>query len=392
MPTPASGKWHAKWGPNEYEGDYAPEELWKIQGDAAMLTASPVDFAVYFAPGPYDQYPGTLEFYHRTTLPEPDWYINDRKITAVYANIDNTSTDGTNIPWAGVASNIKNVTTVDAIAPTSTAGWFSDFTQMNSCDISKLDTSNVTSMTYMFYKCEGMATIQFPETFNTSKVESMSGMFSLCGALTSIDLKGFDTSHVARMSYMFQGCTALTSLDISNFDASSLQYAYWMFEDCDHLSSVTIGSKWRWMSDQNAYLPVTDSHPKWYASDGTGYLPKDVPIPTTGTATYTQNPPAQVAAQDANNPAVASDPSASTASVPQGTQAAAASPNKSAAGSSQSAEGAASSGTQGNDASSMPAARKEQAVVEGSASEEGAPSADTQSSAAGGKPVNDHAE
>lgn len=392
LPTPASGKWHAKWGPNEYEGDYAPEELWKIQADAAMLTASPVDFAVYFAPGPYDQYPGTLEFYHRTTLPEPDWYINDRKITAVYANIDNTSTDGTNIPWAGVASNIKNVTTVDAIAPTSTAGWFSDFTQMNSCDISKLDTSNVTSMTYMFYKCEGMATIQFPETFNTSKVESMSGMFSLCGALTSIDLKGFDTSHVARMSYMFQGCTALTSLDISNFDASSLQYAYWMFEDCDHLSSVTIGSKWRWMSDQNAYLPVTDSHPKWYASDGTGYLPKDVPIPTTGTATYTQNPPAQVAAQDANNPAVASDPSASTASVPQGTQAAAASPNKSAAGSSQSAEGAASSGTQGNDASSMPAARKEQAVVEGSASEEGAPSADTQSSAAGGKPVNDHAE
>lgn len=190
---------------------------------------------------------------------------------------------------------------------------------------------------------------------------------------------------------MFQGCTALTSLDISNFDASSLQYAYHMFSSCNHLSTVTIGSKWKWLSDQDAYLPVTSIHPKWYASDGTGYLPKDVPIPATGTATYTQNPPAQAAAQDANNPATA-DPSAAMASVPQGAEATAASSGGSGAASSKNAVGTAPAGTQGTDSAAVPAAKKEQAVVEGSAGEGDAPSVSTQSAAAGGKPLDNHAE
>lgn len=63
-------------------------------------------------------------------------------------------------------------------------------TNLNSIDVSKLDTSNVTNM---------------------------QGMFGRCSKLTNLDLSNFDTSNVTDMSFMFLSCSSLTSLDISNF-------------------------------------------------------------------------------------------------------------------------------------------------------------------------------
>ena len=58
------------------------------------------------------------------------------------------------------------------------------------------------------------------KNFDTSKVTSMGCMFYKCSSLTSLDLSNFDTSNVTSMDGMFSDCRSLTSLDLSNFDRS----------------------------------------------------------------------------------------------------------------------------------------------------------------------------
>ena len=52
---------------------------------------------------------------------------------------------------------------------------------------------------------------------DTSKVTNMQGMFGKCPKLTNLDLSHFNTSKVTLMNFMFLGCSNLTNLDISSF-------------------------------------------------------------------------------------------------------------------------------------------------------------------------------
>lgn len=391
----ADGKWYAM---STGEG-YDPKDIPSYKAETYRADHGDFQaFAVYSAAS--DGEPAILNFYKRPVVPAEGTVFDGRVATKVFTGFENRTYSVADDLWESyknsyIYSSVTKATVVDyGIAPLNLSHWFHKFWSLESVDVSKLDVSRAKEMVEMFHECGNLTSIDL-STFQTSSVTDMESMFASCYKLKSVSFpESFDTSNVTNMSRLFVNCYDLESLDLSHFNTKKVTASQDTFTNITCLATVKIGPEFKWLENGvgASFLP-TPASGKWHAKWGrTGYLPKDVPIPTTGTATYTQNPPAQVAAQDANNPAVASDPSASTASVPQGTQAAAASPNKSAAGSSQSAEGAALSGTQGNDASSMPAARKEQAVVEGSASEEGAPSADTQSAAAGGKPVNDHAE
>ncbi len=59
--------------------------------------------------------------------------------------------------------------------------------------------------------------------------ENMIGYFLALLKMTSIDLSALDTSEVTNMSYMFAGCSSLTSLDLSNFDTSKVTDMSGMF-------------------------------------------------------------------------------------------------------------------------------------------------------------------
>lgn len=72
-------------------------------------------------------------------------------------------------------------------------------------DVSTLDSSNVTNMSYAF-----------------------SGLVSI----TSLDLSKLDTSKVTNMSNMFADSTSLEFLDLSNFDASKVTSYSNMFYKC----------------------------------------------------------------------------------------------------------------------------------------------------------------
>ena len=99
--------------------------------------------------------------------------------------------------------------------------------------LSYSDTSNATSMDYMFSNSSSLTAIPL---LDTSNVTSMSSMFSHCKKLTAIPL--LDTSNVTSMSYMLEYCNKLTSvpaLDVSN--VTDMRY---MFYSCGSLKSILI--------------------------------------------------------------------------------------------------------------------------------------------------------
>ena len=106
---------------------------------------------------------------------------------------------------------------------------------------SSIDTSNITNMDYMFYRCEKLTSLDI-SCFDTSNVTSMVRMFSTCSKLTSLDISSFDTSKVTNMYGMFGYCASLTDLDVSNFDTSNVTNMYEMFRYCRNLTSLDLSS------------------------------------------------------------------------------------------------------------------------------------------------------
>ena len=111
--------------------------------------------------------------------------------------------------------------------------------------LENLDTSNVTNMSYMFYACSKLTSIDVTK-FDTSNVTNMSGMFCGCSGLTSIDVSKFDTSNVTNMSSMFRFewnfASNLTSLDVSKFDTSNVTNMRCMFGYCKGLSNLEVSN------------------------------------------------------------------------------------------------------------------------------------------------------
>ena len=126
--------------------------------------------------------------------------------------------------------------------PTTTAGWFCYFSSLRSIEgFEHLNTSQVTDMSGMFSGCESLISLDLSR-FDTSKVTDMGGMFSSCWSLTALDLSRFDTSKVTTMGGMFNSCWSLTALDLSSFDTSHVTYMRSMFYRCYSLTALDLSS------------------------------------------------------------------------------------------------------------------------------------------------------
>ena len=98
-------------------------------------------------------------------------------------------------------------------------------------------TSNVTTMSNMFFGCNKLTTIPL---LNTSNVTNMTSMFSNCSALTTIPQ--LDTSKVTIMNSMFASCRLLTKIDITHYNLSSTSNASAWCSSCYSLKAVIIRS------------------------------------------------------------------------------------------------------------------------------------------------------
>mgnify|MGYP003297294972 CR=1 FL=1 len=95
----------------------------------------------------------------------------------------------------------------------------------------KIDTSEVTDMSYMFSFCYALVAMPM---LDTSAVVNMTSVFDGCASLSCIPL--FDTSKVTNMRAAFQGCYVLENLPM--LDTSNVTDMGGMFNICYSLKNI----------------------------------------------------------------------------------------------------------------------------------------------------------
>lgn len=126
--------------------------------------------------------------------------------------------------------------------PTTCLLWFGSCTNLTSIEgLENLNTSDVTRMDYMFYKCEQLRALDL-SGFNTEKVEDMRDMFSNCKNLETLNLSSFKTNNLKNMSEMFLECNKIAQLDLSGFNTSGVKALDQVFKRCYVLESLDLSS------------------------------------------------------------------------------------------------------------------------------------------------------
>ena len=138
-------------------------------------------------------------------------------------------------------ASVEGLSKLDTSKATDMSGMFSSCGGLTSLDVSKFDTAKVTDMSFMFQGCWGLTSLVL-SSFDTAKVTDMSTMFHGCSGLTSLVLSSFDTAKVTDMSTMFHGCSGLTSLVLSSFDTANATSMADMFQECSGLTSLDLSS------------------------------------------------------------------------------------------------------------------------------------------------------
>jgi surface protein len=96
-----------------------------------------------------------------------------------------------------------------------------------------IDCTGKTTLVSFFENCKWA---KIPRLKNTSSVTNMSGLFSNCNYLETVDLSLIDTSNVTGTGLvnLFSYCTALTSIDLSSFDFQQVTSFAGMFTGCQN--------------------------------------------------------------------------------------------------------------------------------------------------------------
>ena len=125
---------------------------------------------------------------------------------------------------------------------------------LNKLDLSKFDTSNVTTFNSMFYSCDKLDSIIGLSQWNTEDATDMSSMFAYDFSLKELDFSSsnqklkpsrFNTSpsKVGNFSSMFAGCKVLKSITgLNNWDTTAATNMSSMFASADSLQKLDLSS------------------------------------------------------------------------------------------------------------------------------------------------------
>lgn len=153
---------------------------------------------------------------------EVPWYI-DKELTLHALGCPNSdgslktfSIDGTQ-PWMRWVENEvyyypNKVIFESPVKAPEDLSWMFSASRAKSIDMSKVDTSAVTTMELMFDNCH---------------------------ELEELDVSNFNTSNVTDMGQMFNYCSSLRMINIRTFDLSKVEFAYSMFTGCKKVEQIT---------------------------------------------------------------------------------------------------------------------------------------------------------
>ena len=115
---------------------------------------------------------------------------------------------------------------------------FYNCSSLEELNLSKFDSSNITTNYWMFRQCSSLKKINLAN-FDTSNSENMSNMFNGCKLLEEINVSSFNTQKVIIMRGLFNCCSKLKKLDLSNFDTKNVNDMCYMFNECFALETIT---------------------------------------------------------------------------------------------------------------------------------------------------------
>jgi surface protein len=177
--------------------------------------------------------------------------------------------------WHNDTESITTVVFDDSFANdtllTSMYCWFYNCSNLTKIEgIGNLNTAMVTDMTGLFSGCTKLASVDLTG-FNTSNVTIMYGMFQQCSSLTTLNVTGFNTAKVEDMRYMFSECSGLKSLDLSSFNVSNVTYMDELFAYCSALTTIYVGSEWLVDSEKTSGPHMFRNCEKLVGGKGTTY-------------------------------------------------------------------------------------------------------------------------
>ena len=177
--------------------------------------------------------------------------------------------------WHNDTESITTVVFDDSFANdtvlTSMYCWFYNCSNLTKIEgVSNLHTAMVTDMTGLFSGCTKLASLDLTG-FNTANVTIMYGMFQQCYSLNTIDVTNFNTAKVEDMRYMFSECSGLTTLDLSSFNVSNVTYMDELFAYCSALTTIYVGSEWLIDSEKTSGPHMFRNCQKLVGGKGTTY-------------------------------------------------------------------------------------------------------------------------
>ena len=191
----------------------------------------------------------------RSVNPITDGAIyNGMEVTKAFTGFEeNSYSPYSEVPWNTDNDNmfklgytIDNIIFEDKISPKSTNFWFSNLT-LETLDLGKLDTSNVTSTIGMFKELT-VNSITGLEKLDVSKVTNMNGMFSNLEydykSAGGLNIGNWDVSNVANMDSMFYNAKLNKSLNIGEWDVSKVTNMNAMFANISFGGSKIDLSNW----------------------------------------------------------------------------------------------------------------------------------------------------
>ena len=277
----------------EAEGYWsAPEGVWEAESDGSLSWAYGFAHRV------------GAETYHRSALDGYKaygssgtcyWTIdNDGELriypidgeSGVLAHNYDIAYYGEGFDWYLNREDITSVVVEDGVAATDLRAMLFDCPNLESVDLSGLDTSQLASTVYMFSGCSSLTELDLSE-FNTENVTNMAGMFNACTSLETLNLTGLNTAQVYSTNCMFNGCSSLPSLDLTGFDTAAVTDPRYMFAGCSALETLKLGASFV-LSENEAAQAAPEG--VWVAASDTGTYLSGSDLMTRGVAeTYTRD-------------------------------------------------------------------------------------------------------
>ena len=134
-----------------------------------------------------------------------------------------------------------DISNFDTSNVTTMVNMFWGCKQLIQLDVSGFRVGSSVLTTRMFRDCTSLKAVNLGDF--GAKSPSYLQMFYNCPALETLDLSKFDSSNVTTMAQMFYGCSSLKILDVSNFDTQKTTNVSNIFNGCTSLNTIYVGPK-----------------------------------------------------------------------------------------------------------------------------------------------------